>query len=286
MKPHLKKSKWDAGFASAIYDVNHTLHHGRVSYTTHDTKSLAQSLRELAGIAVIFCIIGLLTWCFASREEKKRAKLNKGKDALDRLLSDVKNADHKVYMSSSCPVCLEPFKEKKSKETTTDSVTRTQSDAGLLIPKSLPCGHVFCAGCITEYLTCSAKKSCPICRVEISDIGETEKADSNIRTDLHEENETILIRRRMYRGRRQDLLYRSRRIHEMYPSALDSSTYSSVENGISSGRLSDAARIVESRASELQSQIAGMKRRSQKSKGSRKSSFGGGRSSGGRGGRF
>ncbi len=91
-----------------------------------------------------------------------------------------------------------------------------------------------------------------------------------------------------YRLHMQTMLFRSRRMRTLYPLTMDPTTQSVIEAAVHNGSLSDVIDTVEHRSAEVARTIENLKAKSSSSgsSGSSRSSFGGGRSSGGRGGRW
>lgn len=273
MKPHLKGAKWESGFASAILDITKVLSE-RGGKLEPENNSNSSDLLILLGV---FSAIMCLGFYLEKIRKDKMAQLTRGREALNSLIHDAKSAEHKVYMTTSCPMCLENFDpETPSRE------IPPASTAGA--PKTLPCGHVFCEPCIQQYLNTNAT-NCPVCRETIRHIDDGAPA-------VHEQAQGSASRHgynnREHYTYMQMMMFRTRRIRNRYPTAMDASTHSVLEAAAHSGSLSDAITVVERRSIEVQTMIADMKKASTSSSGggSSRSSFGGGRSSGGRGGRF
>jgi uncharacterized membrane protein YgcG len=149
--------------------------------------------------------------------------------------------------AESCPVCLEAF-------TTT--------------PKALGCGHVFCAPCLSQWTR--ENSTCPICRAPVSgsDYGTSTTPLSYTPTQRRDD----------------EVVYRLRRIHRMYPSAFERTRSDELfDGGYRSGSLARYARAPPPppppRASYSSSRSRGSGGYSSSS-----STYGGGRSSGGGGG--
>ena len=286
MKPHLKKANWDAGFASAILDVDHVLSTGELQHSDSDDSQLS-----VMPLVMVACIVGFALF-MGHRENKKTADLKRGRCALDSLIKDVKKAEHKVYMSTSCPMCLEPFLAEPELGEASPSTANAAKNA-TLVPKTLPCGHVFCETCIKQYLNLSAAATCPICRETIRHVDEGTRGEyepsSQSQSGMGGQHHDDQRQWQQYHPYMQTVLFRSRRIHQLYPAAMDSSTHSVLNAAVHNGTLSDAIIVVERRAVEVESMLAEIARKaanSSSSSGSSRSSFGGGHSSGGRGGRF
>ena len=279
MKPHLKAGRWEAGFVSAVLDVSHVLSSGTVRSDPSD---------EISWTGVGLFILAAFGFAvFHHRNSKKAHELTRGREALDSLIKDAKTAEHRVYMTTSCPMCLEDFApEVELGDAAVPAPSSTVAadgnmQAGGLLPKTLPCGHVFCEPCIRQYLD-TAATSCPVCRVSIRHLDDGTPGEFEGGAESRDPSS-----RRRYRSHMQMLMFRSSRIRERYPRAMDPTTHSVLEAAVHSGSLSDAIVVVERRSTEVQTMIADFKKRmSSDGSGSKRSSFGGGRSSGGRGGRF
>ena len=75
-----------------------------------------------------------------------------------RQLEDQRGQDGEL---EGCSVCAEPF-STRDLGTSHDPTDRRRAVA-------LACGHIFCEGCVAEWLR--RESTCPLCRAEIADAG-------------------------------------------------------------------------------------------------------------------
>lgn len=252
--------------------------------------------------------------------------------------NDIDNAG--VYMSSSCPICLEDFPSSSIGFSSSNSVSgidqapppgsvsappsasSTVGGDGLEMiginqiknsiadesfvsnlspsrPMYLQCGHVFCHGCLTG-LFASASRShtialCPICRAPCETASDN-NSNSNINSSSINNNDDARVplmsrtHGNFRQNRRMEYLYRARRIYERYPRSMDAHTLNTLVSALDNGDLFQATALLRERQIINSTTITDIATRqtaiSSGSHGSKSKSFGGGRSSRGRGGKW
>lgn len=212
----------------------------------------------------------------------RKRELQRGEAAMKALMDDIdKMSKDEFYESSTCPVCLEDFDpENPSRKST-----------------GLRCGHLFCHDCVKELLKRSAAL-CPICRIPIdkSSTGNIQPPPQAPRNPYHDDNTTQDSAGGGCAGGFQNtnvpqrhlplLRFRFNNMRMNYPNYLDVATAhemtSILDNG---GSVAEMRRLYEARASVVTNILAKAKSTGSRS-GASRSGFGGGRSSGGRGGRW
>jgi uncharacterized membrane protein YgcG len=221
----------------------------------------------------------------AKHQEGRKRKLEKGKEALERLLKDVK--DIRVgnkYQSTSCPICLEEFTVNDLGDSTD---TGTSSIPAFKRVASLHCGHIFCRECITSHINTSTGDTCPICRESI-DTNDSLRSRSTTSwwpmfRSSHVNNSYPVLH-----SRHPELSFRLHRLHSMYPSVMTDNSRSTLARALDENSLDEFVQSGEARLTIVNQTLAEMRVMHTRSGsgGSTRSSFGGGRSFGGKGGRW
>lgn len=210
------------------------------------------------------------------------------------------------FRAKTCPICLDDLKFAKKDEDIGDIDTEPgNKDINQVDEKGtavgLQCGHAFCRPCITEYLKKNSSRSvCPICREPVegssgqdarnsgasdhiggsSDNGNNDSScsaqfsSSNIRT-------SPLQRELEWRFRLQSM-------HRLYPEVVNMQSLNLLNQGLSSGNIQNFQAAVQLRINEVQQLAEARSTTAARSgsHGSSRISFGGGTSSGGRGGKW
>jgi Mg-chelatase subunit ChlD len=72
--------------------------------------------------------------------------------------------------AKSCTVCLESFESVREsvicKTATSENSLQTRTQDGARCPRTLPCGHTLCTGCLQTQIGAKRTISCPTCRAE------------------------------------------------------------------------------------------------------------------------
>ena len=267
MKPHLRAGNYDAAFCGAVLDIQAAVTSGNLKRPGTIPDEFEQG--SWIGVALFFGLIAIFVFLIFRQRARYQSTI-RGKASLDSLIGDIQSAQQSVYMTTSCPICLESF--------ASDANSSTSNNIPILTPKTLPCGHVFCEPCLRQLLQSTSGTTCPVCRQDVRHLlngGCTPSVELS-----HQPSPRVL--------HMQSAVYRVSRMHQLYPLILDSSTHDIMTTALASGSIAEATRAAEARATEVAVMVAKLKssQSSLKHSGSTKSSFGGGRSSGGRGGRF
>jgi uncharacterized membrane protein YgcG len=229
------------------------------------------------------------------------------------------------YATTSCPICLEDFDhvltsaESSAEERLEEGKEAEQERKIANVKgtkksiKGLSCGHVFCEECITSYLQFNHRSNhaatCPICRQPVTPIDST---SSHNHTSSTQSNASYLqsFLNCCYFYRYFQLLelqqyptpldsirtpysnefrFRLYRVHQLYPSVLDRNSLSRLMSDIQRGDWGHCNSRLALQVKENEQTMTSMKATQAKynlSSGSSSRSFGGGRSFGGRGGRW
>ena len=274
MKPYLRKNDFGGALEYAVTDIRLLLE-GKKRSTSHNEGYI------FAGITTFF--IALFGWSVI--DNRRKENLVNGKKKLESLMREVASAKETVFTSKSCPICLEDFPPENNddKAESSSSSTPLLTDKSPTRPMALQCGHVFCFSCLNQHLKTSNAK-CPICRKNAdgspSPVNDTRPPGQPCSTeDTREYNENL---------RSSDLLYRIHRMHTLYPTVMPIGTRRRMEASIQRGDMEGLRVVAEERMIAVQRVVTDIVSRQQAisrgARGSSMSSFGGGSSSGGRGG--
>jgi uncharacterized membrane protein YgcG len=246
----------------------------------------------LAVIAVV-CIASIFG-------ENKQSEMVKGKNALDKLLTEVRDLRiNNKFQSNSCPICLEDFvdSDESTKKMDVESLAESEHANGQQKEHkrsivALHCGHIFCRECIVNHMSGPGGDKCPICR---------EGIDAKLGTAFKQSSWSGLCSRVRHGCRpspyqsfshhshhHPELLFRLHRMRYMYPHAMTAESHTALTNAVTSNSLEQFVTTGESRSVAINTELIELRQASARSgsAGSSRSSFGGGRSFGGRGGRW
>jgi len=258
MRPYLQRKDYATAIEHSVLEIKNVLG----SRTYFDDNTLV-----VLFVFALFVFFGISAY----KDHRKMKKLKKGRAVLSKMMAEVERDENGIvgYESQSCPICLEDFSEP-CPEATTEAPNR---------PMTLQCKHIFCYSCLSDFFKTPGQKKCPICRSPIK----TDQQNSNC-TDSHQ----ILSPQSRY----PEYQYRLERMHVLYPEVVDYGLFRSASTSLNQASLQQFRQVMEERrievnriisSSQAQQQAASIGNRGTRITGS---SFGGGKSSGGRGGRF
>ena len=274
MKPYLRKNDYGGALDYAITDVRLLLEGKKPTVSHHEGYIFA-------GITTLF--IAIFGWSVL--ESRRKENLLTGKKKLESLMREVASAKDSVFASKSCPICLEDFPPENRDENSTQISPSDPllADKAPNRPMALQCGHIFCFTCLTQHLKTSNAK-CPICRKN-ADGTPSPPSDGRSSGQPCSPNTTREYHQEL---RSTDLMYRIHRMHSLYPSVMPIGTRTAMEDSIRRDDMEALRVIAEERMVAVQRVVADIASRQQAisrgSRGTSMSSFGGGSSSGGRGG--
>lgn len=195
------------------------------------------------------------------------------------------------------------------------STLSSSTELSPLRPMALHCGHAFCFKCLEEYLKDrNSDKKCPICRAPVDpaapqaprpppDQYPRPPASTNVNgsgdnpscsstmggSDAQYRSSTYTSSSFRMRRTAPEILYRMQRMRILYPTVMTTAVYNSMERAVEAESPTEFLRAASQRAEEVNKTLMDIAKRKEAAKrgssGSR-SSFGGGRSGGGRGGRW
>eukprot|EP01035_Chromulina_nebulosa_P017592 gene17592-23162_t len=308
IKPYLKSSAYGQAFQHAVLEIksvllssNKTRYHRRSSNSELDDYALP-----------LFGLFAIFVFGYGYLERRKLSNLKKGEEAINKFMRELSDSsDQPNYSSKSCPICLEDFPSTTSIDTKSHSVDvesnlsnrkpidETNSNKSLLPnrPMALKCGHTFCFTCLEKHLKSAGGNKCPICRKSVK-TGQDDAVPpphrgsrSNNASDdtCSSSSQSSGSYANTNTFRTDEFHYRANRLHYLYPDVVTTSLLRSMTSSINSGSASTLRSTLDQRRTEVQRMITDITKRNEaKSSGAGGSSysFGGGRSFGGRGGRF
>jgi len=266
-----------------------------------------------------FVIFGLYSQCIRG-DNTGINNLQRGRGALNRFMTEASQPESSGavrFPSTSCPICLEEYPSHAPDQEPPVFVPPGDRPVAAAAPPApasrdpkrpmaLVCGHIFCFECLDAFLKTEQGGKCPVCRQPTSPTAPRDEDGSGGGGEGHarpcaaaggeeqeQQRERVpdLQRNNAFNlHRRLELQYRLRRLQALYPSVATTETVHSLEAAITSGDRSEIQRVVRARDIEVRNEITEWQKRadaaSRGSSGSKHKSFGGGRSSGGRGGRW
>jgi uncharacterized membrane protein YgcG len=279
IRPTMRRAKFAEGLMLAIDEAVVYIEKGEPTW-----KETIMGFFQIQN-AFIFVWVGILITALTSayrqrREERIYAQAASQLSEIDRAQAEALQGQ---YEATSCPICLESFK----------SSTVGSDDQPI---KLLRCGHVFDESCWSEWVSSGRGNvtKCPICKIDIG--GPLEGSSSQSEngaspTSLQEApNDDVRADDQVFLRRfQQERNFRLVRLGRRYPRYI---TQSHIQRWSSSTYDGSLARdpIFRRRSPQEVARKSNLHRRRRTGEGvgssSRGMSFGGGRSSGGRAGRF
>lgn len=279
MAQYFRNKQYGQGIEAAILETSGILAGKPASVSLPDENY--DWIMNYGKVGVFAFFVGL---CYYSsyRQNQELRSYQRGRDALSRVTREVSKMENERYCSSSCPVCLDDF---DTNAVETEKPVKSGTSSSNKLPLALRCGHILCHDCCLELFKRKANTVCPICR-QPADPFELTTNSSGSRS--HSSDDVVYLTRTL---RTQEMMYRLDRMRYLYPSVMTQNLHASLSSSVRSGSLADFNRAAVAREQEVYSTITDLQKRkvaaSSGSKGSsRTGGFGGGRSSGGRGGRW
>merc|ERR1719240_760257 len=139
----------------------------------------------------------------------------------------------------------------------------------------LQCEHQFCFGCLSEYLKSPDARTCPICREPVDSVNgpprdrpaqeratdvpfrrDPDNSDGSTQCGANRSNTAFSPLRtvRNYAHREAEYQYRLRRMHQLYPEVLPTSSYSALSQAAQNGPQA-LRQAIQQRSSEVTSMI-------------------------------
>lgn len=263
-KPALKQAKYAEGLMGAIENTVFFINKGVPTWSERILELL--EIRYLLTVVMLYGYFGGL-WRFykAKKEQRAYAQAASQLTALDRAQAEALQGQ---YQALSCPICLEDFK----------SSTVGSDDQPI---KLLRCGHVFDESCWSEWVNGGQGNvsKCPICkkkvgRQESAEVNHTHHLVQNVAEDAREENNGALRRFQQERN------FRLVRLGQRFPRYITPNHIQRWSSPTYDGSLVRDRSFLQNDPRVLHRSSGGG------GSGGNSVRFGGGRSSGGRAGRF
>mmetsp|Transcript_23024 Transcript_23024/g.20914 ORF Transcript_23024/g.20914 Transcript_23024/m.20914 type:complete len:475 (-) Transcript_23024:64-1488(-) len=309
MKPYLKSSAYGQAFQHAVLEIrsillssNKTRYHRRSSSSELDDYALP-----------LFGLFAIFLFGYGYLERRKLSNLKKGEEAINKFMRELSDStEQPSYASKSCPICLEDFPSSTNTDTNSHSLdvesnltNRKPTEDNNSNKSSLPnrpmalkCGHTFCFTCLEKHLKSAGGNKCPICRKSVK-TGQDDVVPPPTRgsrsnnapddTSCSSTSQSSGSYTNTNTFRTDEFHYRANRLHYLYPDVVTTSLLRSMTSSINTGSVSTLRSTLDQRRVEVQRMITDIAKRNEaRSSGAGGSSysFGGGRSFGGRGGRF
>jgi uncharacterized membrane protein YgcG len=325
MRGFLRKQQYGRAVGNAIIQIDLLLS-GQKSeileaYSAKKSSSGESSSEFYITVGVFLFFIVVMGY-MSHRSSRRMDRCQKGKEMLNKLMKavdedgktqggDGNSTGSNTYLTSSCPICLEDFPPVDR---------RANVEYANKIPMALQCGHVFCKGCLEEYLLNDGCK-CPICRAPVDNVsppndtfsrrawrrvfptripsppentGYTRSANiiGETRTTFGSATQTMTMDpgySSAFTRNTPEFRFRLHRMRSLYPDIMTLEMLRSMDRALDSRSPYDFRTELDAQAMQLQRTIEDIRKASEISargngmSGSRRS-FGGGRSSGGGGG--
>ena len=273
-KPSFRRGDYDAGILSLLATLEKQL-------TLPPPTASEKAWNSFIGALPVVLFLAFLGFvCYSSRAAGRRSQnLAAVRRELTKLEKDKAAAKAGAYKCSSCPICLEDFKSGEGGDAIgSDDVQVTLCR----------CGHVFDAGCFSDYLKSGAGTVCPICRDPLDGSKPPAATAPGVSFEenpgLHErQSNSSSYMHSSYMHYQPELDYRLNRVRRRYPGVMREEhvrRFSAVECESFAADPDFVVRRTERRETE------GRSGRASGSRSGRGPSFGGGSSGGGGGGRW
>lgn len=207
MKPRLRAEEYGLALVHAIQEIHAYLRSGKPQFWEQVDTFAA----EYAGIFLIFGFFGFALFAAKRHEEEKRlyARVKSQLSEIDRAKAEALKGK---YHCTSCPICLEDFKQPgvlSTDSTTTkggeeqqplvetgDNLQESPKPQQSLIGsdglplKLLRCGHVFDDTCWSQWIESGTGQvnRCPICNADVAEQPSLGHDDSHFRPPDHLDN--------------------------------------------------------------------------------------------------
>lgn len=248
----------------------------------------ARMLKALKFAPRLFIGVFVLLGCFALWELNFDSQLRKGKVCLGQILDEFNRSiqpSAQKHRRASCPTCLDRFTaedgyrendpDEYSEEvidTTVDAVlecdavddsttTTRNIDTNKYHGCLLQCGHEFCSTCLKLHLLPKFGKVCPICLSDIAVPSEYHDnhsppsiSEENIDLNDFDENNALL---NIYTGSDQkEILYRIKRVHDLYPRVMTSDTLKKCNDAASEHDFNSIHEIIQKKLEEVNTKLS------------------------------
>ena len=124
---HLRSENYGNGIEHAIREIDMIVNENKHVKRRSQPASSGDSSEFLffVGIVVVF---GAIIMISEYRNRRQEASMNRGREALNRLMQDVRSMEDHRFPSATCPICLEPFAKVDNNQTNTSPDIETKTD--------------------------------------------------------------------------------------------------------------------------------------------------------------
>lgn len=272
MKPHLREGNYGKALVEAFQELDFLLEKGEPGLV----ERISDWIVAYFGLMWILIIFGLVYSSVRSAQARQReyAVVASHLDELDRTRAEALQGR---FQATSCPICLERFVEPGSQG----------SDHKPL--KLLRCGHVFDDTCWSEWVSSGQGQvdRCPICKQSVApDHTAAAPRDARVTRRTGEDGgPTHATTTRVFQQYQSDRNFRLRRLGHRYPRLVRPQQIQRWTSDSYDGFLARDPTFTELDPTRVSSK-SGSSSRSHRGMRRSSSTFGGGQSSGGRGGRW
>lgn len=276
MKPFLRKGDYDGAIQIAVAELDTYLQAGI-------QLSATERLQDWFEQSIFFIVLGIVGWLIRKEFVARRdyTRVSSQLSALDQARAEALQG---TFKTTSCPICLEDFKTKESDAGgEEDTEPQLVGSDGLQI-KLLRCGHVFDETCWQEWINNGNHRKidkCPICQ---QDVGPSPRDGdplsiprgghnaSETMTRANDESENAARADLALRRYTQDRNFRLMRMAARYPQYIHRSQLQRWTQVSYNGSMAQDSNVARQAATQARMNDS--------------IGFGGGSSSGGRGGRW
>jgi len=208
MKPRLREEEYGPALVHAIQEIHAYLRRGKPQFW----EKIGNLAAEYAGIFLIFGFFGFAVFAAKKHEEEKRlyARVKSQLSEIDRAKAEALKGK---YHCTSCPICLEYFKQPGALSSDNSITKGGEEEQPLVGPgenlqespkpqqqsligsdglplKLLRCGHVFDDTCWSQWIESGTGQvnRCPICNADVGEHPSLGHDDGHFRPPDHLDN--------------------------------------------------------------------------------------------------
>jgi uncharacterized membrane protein YgcG len=282
VKPLLRTENYSAALQTALDNIGMLIKSGEPNLPERVWTGLSETWPFMFFASIV--LFSVFQGHIQQRRQREYARVQSQLSELDRNRAEALQGR---YQCTSCPICLDDFQTYSSDRNKTPSGTASSSDRvgsdGLPL-KLLRCGHVFDQTCWTEWIETGQGNftQCPVCNQDIR-VGTPSASDERSPDSdgaIRQRNGIGAVQEAELRGYQQERMFRLARMGQMYPRFVNHQQVQTWSDPAYDRPLVRDPRFVRSNPHQPQTKASsGFDHSSGLS-------FGGGGSSGGRGGRW
>ena len=281
MKPLLRQVKYGEALQKAVYEIGRHVEAGEPDRS----ERMWEFLSDAWPFAMFASIIGFvaLQGRLQQRRQREYARVQTQLTELDRHRAEALQGR---YQCTSCPICLNDFESENGDDNSSSEAPMIGSD-GLPL-RLLRCGHVFDETCWTEWIETGQGncQKCPICNQDVGapiEPDRSESSDQFINEDIRLRGGAIQEQEpRALRRYNEDRMFRLARMSLQFPRYINHNQVQRWSDPRYDQSLARDSSFTRRNPVQYTKYTGG--HNSNGFRGSSNRGFGGGRSSGGRGG--